>query len=399
MYSAFISPSTTSTGSSSNDDNDGGRGRYRRPRRLHDWDGDRGRDRDTDDHDHDEHQPGQPMEGRTQLMFARSLDCGATFSQPTQISDRTQINQGSVAAIDPNTGDIYVAWREFLSSAQPDAILVTKSTDFGASFSDPVTVARITPFDQSTSSTRFRTNAYPAMTVDADGRVYIAWSQRNVGPYGDARIVISSSSDGRRWTAPVPVDNHGGHGHQFMPVLSSSGGKLHLVFWDQRDDVSGVWESEIDDATALASHATGATGPKLPRHTIDLYAIAATPGNPPQFGASKRLSDYPRGSRSGSKTVEQMQFNAPNLPLFAQGTVPFIGDYLDVSVSPTFIANGDGSWRYNTLSSDPAVYFASWSDNRDVRAPSTATGRTTPRRLLASPPTRRGRASSIRRSW
>ncbi len=102
------------------------------------------------------------MEGRTQIMFARSLDCGATFSRPTQISDRTQINQGSVAAIDPNTGAIYVAWREFMSAAQPDAILVTKSTDGGESFSDPVTIARITPFDQPTSRTPFRTNAYPA---------------------------------------------------------------------------------------------------------------------------------------------------------------------------------------------------------------------------------------------
>ena len=64
-----------------------------------------------------------------------------------------------------------------------------------------------------------------------------------------------------------------------------------------------------------------------------------------------------------------MQFNAPNLPLFAQGTKPFIGDYLDVAASPTFIPNGDGTWRFNTQASDSSVYFASWSDNRDVRGP------------------------------
>ena len=377
MYSVFISPSTTTTGSGTgsgnNNDHDNEHDRddrwRRRPRRDHDWDGDRGRDRDSDDHDHDEHRPGQPMEGRTQIMFSRSLDCGATFSRPTPISDRTQINQGSVAAIDPNTGDIYVAWREFMSSAQPDAILVTKSTDGGVSFSDPVTIARITPFDQSTSTTRFRTNSYPAMTVDGDGRVYVAWSQRNVGPFGDARIVISSSTTGRTWTAPVAADNHGGRGHQFMPVLSSAGGRLHLAFWDQRDDVSHEWGPEIDDATILASHAPGYSGPRKLRHTLDLYAAAALPGNPPQFGASRRLSDYPRGSRNGSSTVEQMAFNAPNLPLFSKGTQPFIGDYLDITASPSFIANGDGTWRYNTRASDPAIYFASWSDNRDVRAP------------------------------
>ena len=150
--SVFISPPTTTSTTNSNNPNDNDhrddkdrdddhdrrrQNRDRRSRRDHDWDGDRGRDRGNDDHDHDEHTPGQPMEGRTQIMFARSLDCGATFSRPTQISDRTQINQGSVAAIDPNTGAIYVAWREFLSAAQPDAILVTKSTDGGVDLFQP----------------------------------------------------------------------------------------------------------------------------------------------------------------------------------------------------------------------------------------------------------------------
>ena len=52
-------------------------------------------------------------------MLVRSDDCGATFSRPQQISERTQINQGAVMAIDPNNGDLYVAWREFMSSASP----------------------------------------------------------------------------------------------------------------------------------------------------------------------------------------------------------------------------------------------------------------------------------------
>jgi hypothetical protein len=153
-----------------------------------------------------------------------------------------------------------------------------------------------------------------------------------------------------------------------MPVLSSAGGRLHLVFWDQRDDVSQEWGPEIDDAPILATHVPGYTGPRKLRHTLDLYAIAGTPGDPPRFGESRRLSEYPRGSRNGSKTVEQMHFNAPNLPLFAQGTKPFIGDYLDVAASPGFIPNVDGTWRF-TQASDSSVYFASWSDNRDVRGP------------------------------
>ena len=53
----------------------------------------------------------------------------------------------------------------------------------------------------------FRTNGYPAMCTDTTGLTRIAWAQRGIGPQGDARILMSSSSDGRRWSAPAPVDN------------------------------------------------------------------------------------------------------------------------------------------------------------------------------------------------
>ena len=361
MYSVFITPSQPTTSSGNHD-------------RDRDHDSDRGRDYDRDkrgghrEHDDaEDHKPGVAMEGRTQIMLARSTDCGATFSRPEKISDRTTINQGSVASIDPNTGTIYVAWREFKSAKQPDAILITKSTDGGLTFSEPVTVARINPFDQGTSATSFRTNAFPALTVDAAGRVYVAWAQRGIGPGADARIVISTSHDGRKWSAPIAPDNPPQRGHQFMPVLNSGGGRLHLVFWDQRDDKSGVWGEFIDEAPILSYQGPPALRPT--RHTIDLRGAAAQPGDAPQFGPSVKLSQYLQGSRNGHTGIEQMQFNAPNLPLFAQGTVPFIGDYLDVTISPSFIANGDGTWRFNTLSSDPSVYYTAWGDNRDVRAP------------------------------
>jgi uncharacterized repeat protein (TIGR01451 family) len=325
------------------------------------------RDEDEEERERDEHTPGEPVDGRTKIMIARSTDCGATFSAPHQISDRTQINQGATAAIDPNTGTIYVAWREFLSSHQPDSILVSKSSDGGQTFSAPVVVRTITPFDQGTSSTSFRTNSYPTMAVDASGRVYIAWAQRGVGMSGDTRIVISSSTDGTTWSNPVAADNPPQRGHQFMPVLTFGGGRLHLVFWDQRDDMSKMWGYFIDEAPIL--NYTGPKENKPTRHTLDLRGMSAWPGAPPTWGPSTKVSNYLEGIMPGKTKAQQLQFNAPNLPLFALGTKPFIGDYLDVTVSPTFIANGDGTWRFNTLSSDPAQFFAAWGDNRDVRPP------------------------------
>ena len=86
----------------------------------------------------EERRPGQPVEGRTKIMLARSDDCGATFSRPQQISERTQINQGA------RDGDRSEQRRSLRGVARvheqhrsPTRILVTKSTDGGRNFSSP----------------------------------------------------------------------------------------------------------------------------------------------------------------------------------------------------------------------------------------------------------------------
>ena len=48
----------------------------------------------------------------SQIMFARSLDCGATWSKPFIVGDNS-LNQGVTMAIDPATGSVYLAWRRF----------------------------------------------------------------------------------------------------------------------------------------------------------------------------------------------------------------------------------------------------------------------------------------------
>jgi len=147
------------------------------------------------------------------------------------ISQTYDINQGTQVAVDPKTGYVYVAWRVFSSGNDLNSIVVAKSTDGGNTFSKAVQVQALagfnltTPaapafFDQVTSATTFRTNAYPAIGVDANGQVYVAWSQRGVGPMGDARIMLATSADGVNWSVPSPVDNVG-------MITDDSGGGVH----------------------------------------------------------------------------------------------------------------------------------------------------------------------------
>src|SRR5215813_10016434 len=48
----------------------------------------------------------------TAIMLARSGDCGATWTV-TKVSESFKLNQGTTIAVNPLTGALYVAWRQF----------------------------------------------------------------------------------------------------------------------------------------------------------------------------------------------------------------------------------------------------------------------------------------------
>src|SRR5262249_29910046 len=158
------------------------------------------------------------------------------------------------------------------TSSQPDAIMIAKPTDGGNSFSKATATVTFPatcnttnpppagcPFDQGTTAALFRTSAFPALTVDDTGRVYSAWSQRQ--PSGDARIMMQVSRDGLNWSSkPAVVDNGpildnsgnpfgnlSGRGHQLMPALTFSAGKLSLAYFDFREDHTlGLYTENAD---------------------------------------------------------------------------------------------------------------------------------------------------------
>ncbi len=53
----------------------------------------------------------------SQIMFSRSEDCGESFSTPIELSSPGTINQGAYVAVDPGSGRVQVAWRQFENAA------------------------------------------------------------------------------------------------------------------------------------------------------------------------------------------------------------------------------------------------------------------------------------------
>ena len=75
--------------------------------------------------------------------------------------------QNPQIAVSPTDGAVYVSWRRFKYPTQDDAVMVVKSTNGGATFSKPLRVSGLRPFDQATSPTSFRSNGFQTMAIDA----------------------------------------------------------------------------------------------------------------------------------------------------------------------------------------------------------------------------------------
>jgi hypothetical protein len=321
---------------------------------------------------------------QSKIMFARSTDCGRTWEAPIKISESQHLNQGTTIAVSPQDGKIMLAWRRYASTNETHALMACLSKDFGRNFTKPFEVVPINPFDQFTDTNRFRTTAFPALAVDGNGVFYMAWSQRGVGPNGEARIVIKTSKDGTKWSNQGPIDNHPGGGHQIMPSLTCAGGLLMMTWYDTRKSLGYV------DQNGIYHHAEEIVdpGPTGKRHTLDVWVAQAYPSSPgsnppanPNFQDSTQVSRYiyqakTTGEEGGPlvlpPVIYQAQYNFANYPIFAGGSAPFMGDYIDITPAPAFLYDyQSGAWRFNTGAKpfDPAVYYIAFACNRDVVPP------------------------------
>jgi len=373
------------------------------------------------------------------IYFSRSTDCGNTWSTPIALSYGYALSQGTTIQIDPQTGIVYVTWRAFHSGTkQPnDAIAVAVSLDGGHNFTPGFPVVTLpafnpnTPnapafFEQGTTSTSFRSAAYPAMAV-ADsgipwlpGPVYFAWSQRGVGLSGAARIMMLAipgngmiTPNGIILPTPFPVDNLPitddsgqtfGRGHQWGPSMTFIEGKLMLVYYDQRlDHTAGSLQPILDPSGTFVNDPQGrfylesrelkgelapptgkfdavfntyiddANPPlDLRRHTIDVTLAQSDGGLGIPTFTYTRVSRYDFGLLFDEKDTKfrQLKVNPPGLPMFQKGTVPFMGDYIDI-VGQMFVPKASGGWAFNNpgVNASSPVHYAAWTSNQDVIPP------------------------------
>jgi hypothetical protein len=299
----------------------------------------------------------------SQIYFQRSTDCGETWEPPVVFDSGHDINQGVSIAVDPrNNGQVVCAWRTF--GGPYEAIMAAVSTNGGVDWDRVVEVAAFPPnpygpFDQPTTPITFRTNAYPTVGIDQYGYIYCVWTQDGLGPNDEARLLIATSTDGLNWSAPMRVDNLADQtrpGNQFQPSLTIAAGKMLVAYVDQRYDVVQHYDYGMFDDQYIQE-----TYPL--RHTVDIRVSQALPSLTPVFSDSIQVSRYQWVYINGQAT--QLQYHTPGDRIYSKGTVPFIGDYLDIAPSPRFLPQGNG-WIFNKDPNPATTFQVAWTDNRDV---------------------------------
>ena len=204
-----------------------------------------------------------PFRGRCYLSYSdfrsdrisiqTSTDGGATWSAPIGAPDdagRQAMRAGAPGVqpvVRPN-GDLLILYWD------GDQMSSIRSTDGGASFSSTQLVAR----SQSVAGFNFRAFPLPVAEVDAAGTVYLVWSDcqlRNACTGTD--LVLSSSADGLRWTAParIPTGRALPGVHDVIPGLAADPqrpGRLAIA-WYRLQALGGI------DAFFVRSANAGAT--------------------------------------------------------------------------------------------------------------------------------------------
>ena len=145
--------------------------------------------------------PSQPANGL--IWMSTSTDGGLTWSAATNTAD-SATGLGGQPVVGAN-GRGHRAHRECRRHADAGVHL----GDGGATWSSTVMISTITDH---VVAGGLRTSSLPSAAVDAAGRVYVVWQDcRFRTNCASNDIVMSTSSDGSNWTAPVGIPDRCHH--------------------------------------------------------------------------------------------------------------------------------------------------------------------------------------------
>ncbi|MFX0169524.1 MAG: sialidase family protein [Candidatus Hodarchaeota archaeon] len=168
------------------------------------------------------------------LVFTKSTNGGASF-QATQVLGEWE-DRGGIPYITctPN-GTLYAStWDSFPSA--PDAIYITKSTDYGTSWSSPHQV-NIWGYEDIALIT--------VCATDSNHDVYICFA---AGTSTNREVYVTKSTDGgTSWSTPVQVNEETNGMQRMVEMYIDDDDTIHVAWLDAQNNEWDIYYSYSDD--------------------------------------------------------------------------------------------------------------------------------------------------------
>ncbi len=332
--------------------------------------------------------------GNNGIFFSRSTNHGASFTQVMKLSPGVHDSQFPDIAI-TGSSNVYVTWREFSAQGNSvDAIVYTKSTDCGQTFSSPQIVRTFVPYDAQDIPEPEAQPTPQAAPDDPLGEEEAQGSTaRDCGDFAshcrsgytffrrDTQVrstgnQFGGSTDDNVYivydpTIPGTQTPTGTSYGSIQPGTGSQSG----IYYLRLNGLSGTIASGptlVDPADFLADKghqlfpdiAADTKGGSTILHTIwwdsrndGCYSRTRPVGNCPSLVTVPSLDAWGASSTNlglnwTSARVSNVTSN-PNYEQFANRTVPFAGDYLWVTSLGSFSYGVWTDWRDTMPGTDP----------------------------------------------
>lgn len=198
------------------------------------------------------------------IVISKTTDGGVTWSAPHMVSPVYTQDQGSTVLVDAS-GVVHVTFETFRGSSGRDYVVYARSTDGGATFSAQL-LSAIDDIPSPLPGATYRDDSFPTLALDGS-TLHVVWSNWN-GSNADV-LYLRSADDGVTWTTQ-PVAIGGGTGDQFFPWIAASGGKVYASWFNRSasDDsytISGAasidggvtWTAPVTLSTATSNVTSG----------------------------------------------------------------------------------------------------------------------------------------------
>ncbi len=203
------------------------------------------------------------------VNVAVSRDGARTFTTPVQVTTGAIRNNQDARIVSAPDGTLFMTFDNGVQGGKGTVIYASKSTDGGASWSNPVLVAAISnpvctfpPYCFNIAGQAFRSGgSYPAPAFDpVRNRLVVIWPDI-IGSYAQIYMTFAAADDLTRWSTPTVIA--AGNGDRFQNEMSIAGnGRIDISFYDR--GYSGNTLVDMSYATSSDGGATWRTARVTP---------------------------------------------------------------------------------------------------------------------------------------